>query len=80
MYNQKSLTHHDMQLANISTQMAAVAKSLEDLKIDVRHLMKESDQAAVRAALYDRWVRILPVVFAGISGTYWLCTHLWGGH
>lgn len=57
-------------------QLAMCVEMLKTLAMDVRILRSDSDRARERDAVYDRWVKAMPLVFAGLSGIYWVLSHM----
>lgn len=56
-------------------QLALCLEMLRSLSSDVKVLRSEADRARERDAIYDRWIRLMPVIIGIISGIFWLFHH-----
>lgn len=67
---------HDSQLVRLTEQLSIAVLTVNEIRMDVKLIMADSERRRERDAVYDRWLRAIPITLAVISGAYWLLIHL----
>lgn len=70
------LIDHDKRLTRLADQMSHTMMICAEMRTDIKSLVMHSERQRERDAMYDKCLRAIPIVFALLSGGYWILSRL----